>query len=186
MRKILVLLSIIACSINCFAQEVYMDKAELDGSRFIRSKAFNMYSAWMSAAGFCLIYQRTSSGSEFWSLEVTLNEGLHTIEVGRKMLIKTDSGDIFEFENNKYIGPADYEYSVTDLGTNYYLLPSYPITEEQIVKLCSSKVTKVRFETDSGTFDRDIKSKKFKKALSEMYESIVAAKSRKNTVYDGF
>lgn len=187
MKKIFLLLVFLMSSTFSFAQNVSKDKTEEDGSRVILSLVQNLYSKWSTAAAFYLAYMRSANGSEEWSLEIILNEGKDTIDKGRKMLIKTEDGEMFVLENNKEIGPADYEFEVTRHGyTIYYLRPSYLLSEEQLRKLCSSNIIKIRIETDNSSFDRDINPKKFSKAINKMYQAINSAKSVENTIYDDF
>lgn len=186
-KYILFLILVLANVYNGFAQQnVSKDKMEEDGSRVILSKSYNLYTKLTSAAGYYLAYVKNASGSEEWSFEITLNEGKLTIERGRKLLIKTDNGNIMELENNKEIGRSDYDYNVSKYGTSYYISPSYIITEEQLNELLRSNIIKVRIETNGGSIDRDIKPKKFAKSLKEMYEAICTAKTKAHTIYDDF
>ncbi len=186
MRKILFIFIVLFTYTATYAQKVSIDKMENDGSRVITSEASNLYRKLVSAAGFHLSYVLLSSGNEFWYIQLTLNEGKYTMDKGRKLLIKTDKDEIIELENYKVIGPADYEYNVTRYGTDYYIKPGYNISEEQIKQLCSSNVVKIRIETNIENIDREIKPKKFAKAIKEMYDAICKAKSQSKTVYDGF
>lgn len=185
-KSLLLLLTIILSTAYGYAQKVNKDKTEEDGSRVILSESYNMYRKMNSAAGFYLAYVRSSTGTEEWSFEVTLNEGKIIMDRGRKFLIKTDSGKIIELENDKEIGPADYDYNVTRYGTDYYIKPSYILTEDQIKELYTSNIVKIRIETNGGSFDREIKPKKFAKAVKEMYDAINTAKSKETSVYDNF
>ena len=117
---------------------------EEDGSRVILSESYNLYTKWTSAAGFYLAYIKNSSDSEEWSFEITLNEGKLTMGRGRKLLIKTDKGDVFELENDKEIGPSDYDYNVSSSGTDYYVKPSYILSEKQIKELIANYKTNTR------------------------------------------
>ena len=187
MKQYIILLVLVLASIsNVFAQKINKDKMEEDGSRVILSESYNLYTKWTSAAGFYLAYIKNSSDSEEWSFEITLNEGKLTMGRGRNLLIKTDKGDVFELENDKEIGPSDYDYNVSSSGTDYYVKPSYILSEKQIKELLDSNIIKIRIETNGGSIDRDIKPKKFTKALKEMYEAICLAKTKTNTVYDNF
>ena len=186
MKKSFMLLFLAFISITSAYAQINKDKVEEDGSRVILSDSKNLYRKMASAAGFYLAYVLDAQGNEEWSLEVKLNEGKSQIAVGRKLLIKSDDGSVMELQNSKEIGPADYTYNVTRYGTDYYVRPSYILTEAQLKTLINSKVIKIRIETDSDMFDREIKSAKFQKNLKEMYDAICAQKQKSNNVYDGF
>lgn len=181
------LIALIFCFCSFFvisAQQI--DKQEEDGSRWIISSGENLYSTFSTGAGFDLRVNVFPNGDKLWSFCVTTNEGKGTIDSGRVILIKFDDGSVMELKNCNPIGPADYEYQVTKYGTNYYLNPHYPVTEEQLQKLLTGKVTKVRIEHDAGHFDRDINSKKFNKRINNLYKQVIGRLSVSNDVHDGF
>lgn len=184
MKKFSIIFLMLCATINIFAQQ--MDKQEDDGSRIIISSAENLYSKFSTAAGFDLSTVIMPSGEQYWWLDLTLNEGKGQIDVGRVLLIKFDDGSVLELKNDKEIGPADYTYQVTKYGTNYYLHPRYPITVEQLDKLKTGNVTKVRVEHNIGYFDRDINTKKFNKRINKMYDEVISRMSISNDVRDGF
>lgn len=181
------LITLIFCFCNllgAYAQQI--DKQEEDGSRWIISSSENLYSTFSSGAGFDLRLNVLPNGEKLWRFCVTTNEGKGTIDSGRVILIKFDDDSVMELKNCKAIGPADYQYKASPYGTNYYLNPHYPITEEQLQKLLTSRVTKVRIEHDAGHFDRDINSKKFNKRINNLYTQVVNRLSISNDVHDGF
>ena len=171
-------------TLNLSAQQ--LDKQEEDGSRIIISSAANLYTKFTTAAGFNLSTTIMPSGTQFWWLDITLNEGKGQIEKGRLLLIKFDDDSVMELNNDKHIGAADYTYQVTKYGTNYYLHPCYPLTVEQLNKLRTANVVKVRIEHDTGHFDREINTKKFNKGINRMYDEIQMRMSVSNNVRDGF
>ena len=184
MKKILVLIFCLCTLFAVSAQQI--DKQEEDGSRWIISNGENLYSTWSTGAGFDLRLNVFPNGDKFWRFCVTTNEGKGTIEKGRVILIKFEDGSVMELKNCNEIGPADYQYQVTKYGTNYYLNPQYPITEEELHKLLTDKVTKVRIEHDAGHFDREINSKKFNKRINTLYKQVKDRLSVSNDVHDGF
>ena len=176
-----------------FSQNVKADKYTVeDSTRVIISHSKNLYSEWASGASFSVEYCQTNN-SELWFLSLCLNEGKRTIDKGRKMLLKFEDGSIIELENCEEIGIADYEYEVTSYGTNYYVYPSYTITEEQIQKIINGNVIKVRIEINTGYLDREIKGKKKKSVkgrmsedMKEIYDNVKAASLQKKSIYDDF
>lgn len=184
MKKLLPLLCLILTCVGMNAQQI--DKQEEDGTRIIISDRDNLYSKWSTGAGFDLSTGITPSGDQFWWLDITLSEGKGQIEENRVLLIKFDNDEVLELKNDKAIGPADYTYRVTTMGTTYYLHPRYPISEEQLNKLLNGTVTKVRIEHDAGHFDREINGKKFHKRINKMYDQIKKRMTVSNDVHDGF
>ncbi len=184
MKKFITLIFCFVTIFGAFAQQI--DKQEEDGSRWIISGGENLYSTFSTGAGFDLRINVLPNGDKLWRFCVTTNEGKGTIDSGRVLLIKFEDGSVMELKNCNPIGPADYQYQVTKYGTNYYLNPHYPISEEQLQKLLTEKVTKVRIEHDAGHFDRDINSKKFNKRINNLYKQVVNRLSVSNDVHDGF
>lgn len=175
------------------SQNVKADKYSVeDSTRIIMSHSKNLYSEWASGASFSVEYGK-SGNIEIWSIGLCLNEGKRVIDKGRKLLLKFDDGSIIELKNNTEIGPGDYEYEVSKYGTNYYVYPSYNITEEQIQKIIDGNVIKVRIEDNIGYLDREIKGKKKKSVKSrmsedmkELYENVKAASQQGKSIYDNF
>lgn len=175
------------------SQNVKTDKYSVeDSTRIIMSHSKNLYSEWASGASFSVEYGK-SGNTEVWSIGLCLNEGKRVIDKGRKLLLKFDDGSIIELENNTEIGPGDYEYEVSKYGTNYYVYPSYNITEEQIQKIIDGNVIKVRIEDNVGYLDREIKGKKKKSVKSrmsedikELYDNVKAASQQGKSIYDNF
>lgn len=188
MKKILFLLLALTTSITyCFSQGVAIDKTEEDGSRVIGT----YYSFVRYVGHISLAYFNIPSECEKWQLSLTLGwmgEKPDQMSIGRKLLIKTDSGKVIELENNEEIGPIDYEFEgLSTAGfEEYSITPSYWLSEEQIKELCSSNVVKIRVETNSGTLDKEVKPKSFRKVINSEYEAICAAKSKGTGVYDNF
>lgn len=186
MRKLLIVLILTVVGVCNASAQINKDKMYDDGSRAILTDSYNLYRKFSSAAAWYLACIIEQDGTETYSFQVTLNEGKQQIDVGRKLLFKTKAGKIIEFENNEKIGPADYTYDVSRYGTSYYVKPSYNVTEEEIKNLLSEDIVKIRIETDFGYIDRDIKPSKFKENLQKMYDAIVAAKKKQNSIYEGF
>ena len=185
MKKILLLLVGIIVSVNAFAQ-IRVDKVEDDGSRIIISNDHNIYTGWTNAASVSVIYVLTPSGEELYQIHLCFNEGKMQFDIGRKLLLKFADDSVMEFSNITEIGPADYEYRVTDFGTSYYTYPDYLITEEEIQKIVNGNVIKIRVENNLEYFDRIIKKNKFSLAIRDSYQAIQSRKDVKNDVYEGF
>ncbi len=186
MKKFLISAICIFASYSSFAQ-ISIDKVEEDGSRIIVSSEVNIYTEWTSAAAARVEYITIPQDDiEHYEIILTLNEGKMQFDEGRKLLLKFKDGSVMELSNTEAIGPADYEYQVTDYGTNYYTYPSYIVTEEQLKQISSGEVVKVRIENNIEYFDREIKKNKFSKAIQKSYEAILSRKQVKNDVYSDF
>lgn len=186
MRKFFISAICLFASYSLFAQ-ISIDKVEEDGSRIIVSDYHNIYTEWSSAAAACVEYILIPEDDvEHYEILFSLNEGKMQFDEGRKLLLKFKDGSVMELSNTEVIGPADYKYSVTKYGTNYYTYPSYKVTEEQLKQIISGEVVKIRIENNIEYFDREIKKNKFSKAIQQSYEAILSKKQVKNDVYTNF
>lgn len=181
----LTVISYLVLSIGVYAQ-ITKDKVEPDGGRLISTGYTNLYRHMVNAAAFNLSYTLTADSIEGYFLTICLNEGKMQFGRGKKLLIKFADNSMMELENSTEIGPADYEYKVSQYGTNYFTYPQYDINVEQIKRIINGEVVKKRIENDIEYFDRDIKKNKFSKGLKELFEAIDARKQAKNNVYEGF
>ncbi len=185
MKKCVFILVGIITSTFTFGQ-VRIDKVEEDGSRFILTENSNIYKGWTNAGAFNLCYTLKVNGEEDYDMTLCLNEGKMQFEEGRKLLLKFKDGSMMELKNHEKIGPTDYKYQVSSIGTSYFTFPKYILTVEEIQKIIDGEVIKIRIENDVEFFDRDIKKNKFSKGMKKAFESINAKKTTKNDVYEGF
>lgn len=189
MKRILFIATLILCCLSINAKEknyIYNDNVQTDGSRVVSSIAQNIYSGWTEAAS-ARIVAVVSSGDAYPSyfLKICFNEGKFTMNAGSVLLLKLADGSTLELYSDE-IGPADYEYSVTKYGTNYYITPTYSITLEQMQRMIDNDVTKIRVQYSGGTFDRDIKKQKLSNLIKNAYPAIAKVLSEKKSVYDDF
>lgn len=185
MKKILSIMFYLLVTANLFSQ-IKIDKVEEDGSRIIISNNSNIYTGWTNAAAINLSYLLTASGLENYQITLCLNEGKMQFEKGRKLLLKFKDNTMMELVNCERIGPADYQYQVTNIGTNYYTFPKFNVSEEELHKIINGEVVKIRIENDIEFFDRDIKKNKFSNGLKKAFDAINSRKTVKNDVYEGF
>ena len=195
MKKIIVLIiTVLSLSSLSYSQNVRVDKYDVeDSTRVVLSYWKNFYTEWSTAASFSVGYAVNKNGLYLWQLDVCLNEGKIQISKGRKMLLKFDDDSILELENSTEIGPGDYKYDVSKYGTTYYVYPSYSITEEQIQKIISGNVIKVRIEHEVGFVDREIKGVKkkspksrFSEGMEQLYTDVKAASQQTKNIRDNF
>ncbi len=193
-RKLIFFICILLFSHFGFSQNVRVDKYSVeDSTRIVLSYWANLYTEWSTAASFSIGYAVNKNNVYLWMLELCLNESKLQIAKGRKLLLKLDDGSIIELENSKDIGPGDYEVKVTKYGTNYYVYPSYDITEEQIQQIINGNVSKIRIEHEVGYLDREIKGIKkkspksrFSENMEKLYSNVKAAAQQKNNIRDNF
>lgn len=185
MRKILSIMFCLFISINIFSQ-IEIDKAELDGTRFIVSKRKSVYSLRMKGADVGLAYIRTSLGDESYQIDLYLDEGKMGFDIGRRLLIKLKDDTVIELKNCVEIGPGDYKYEEIMFAPHYYTNPMYIVSLEDLQKIINGEVVKIRIENNIEFFDRNIQWNKFSKALKKAFDAINSRKTVKNDVYEGF
>ena len=186
MKKFLICALCLLFAHNTFAQ-IHIDKVEEDGSRVIVSSSHNIYTGLTNAAAAALMYiSLPEQDHEQFEISITLNEGKMQFDVGRKLLLKFSDDSVMELSNTKEIGIADYTYRVGNTGTDYYTNPTYLVSEEQLIKIISGEVVKIRIENNIEYFDRIIKKNKFSNAIKKSYDAIINKRQTKNDVYTNF
>lgn len=183
----LLLLSFLLLFSNSLYSQVY-DKTE-DDLRIVVSDTETLYSRLMDAGTFHLSFAKslTNEDIKIWTLHMSLYEGKMTIDKDRLLLIKFKDGTIMELKNVAKIGKTDYEYRVTFSNRiEYYVEPSYELSEKDLLKLCKNDILKIRIENDMSYFDRKIDSWKFKKRINKMYNQIKGTLNSSNDVRKGF
>lgn len=183
---------IICLSSFANAQGVLIDTYAEDSSRIVVSNSKFLYQFISNNTTFSVGCIQNVNGEKIWALQLCICESKMTISPGRKLLFKFDNGDIMELTNYKDIGPADYEYKVTSSKTEYYVSPSYQITEDQILKITQGNIVKVRIEHNAGFFDREMrgftkkKPSRFPEYLGELYADVKVALSKERSIIDNF
>lgn len=186
MVKRILLLVLLLFSVNLYSQSY--DKTNND-LRIIVSDTETLYSRWLDAGTFHLSFAKslTNEDIKIWTLHLTLYEGKMTIDENRLLLIKFEDGSVMELKNVKKIGEADYEYRITFNNTiEYYVEPSYDLSEKMLMDLCNKEVVKIRVENDLSYFDRKIDSRKFKRGINKLYKQIKEAIDKPNDIRENF
>lgn len=121
-----------------------------------------------------------------YCLNLGLNEGQITMPKGAKLLIKYKTGEILELENSVPITASDISHIRNNVVDHYEIYPSYPITLEQLNKLASEEIEKIRIELTGGYIDRKVKkvNKKVGTSLQSLIDYINQKKN--SSIYDGF
>lgn len=183
MKKILSALLLCMLSVTSFAQ---MDKHELDGSRTIESERVSHVfgvKGTMTDGSVSLAYVVNENDQEFWLINLYLFYDVDYISKGRAFLLKTE-------DNETLIGAVYSYYDETQhVGLGQFLHTTKVcclISWENLNKVLSKQITKIRLETDLGYDDYKPYGNKFSKAIKACYEEICAKKSHKNNVFSDF
>ncbi len=187
--------------------DIKVDKTDENGVRVIETTIETLYtkgSVFNSARAFFCLRAEVTPDSTYFSLIVMIDEGKfsldknhsiimedgHTLSMdkGRKLLIKLKNGEIIELENILQINAQDCVEVETIIGPNYWVIkPQYPLSQDAIQKLLSENVEKVRIETNTNYFDRNVsKLLKFNKHFAKLYNALVERIATPTTIYDGF
>ncbi len=103
------------------------------------------------------------------------------------MLIKLSDGEIITLENEKEIGPLDYETFFLSNRIIYVVQPCYYLSKENILSIIEKGIVKIRIETNIDVKDRTEKDcKRFNKLLAKGYNNIVEALKIKKDLYSDF
>ena len=156
--------------------QVWHDKVEEDGSRTIiakSEKSLYNYLLWNAQLG--LTYHIDTNGDAYL-LYIRFNEiEADNIDNGRKLLAKLNDDSVVELRvfGKTWNNSDDIMYS-------------YALTLSEIFMLINGEVTKIRVETNSGYFDRNIKKNRFSEGLKSAYDAIQQRLIIKNDIYNGF
>lgn len=134
----------------CFSQGIAIDTTTADGTRVISTEFYSLDTGGNTPIKFNLGYIIAHPNIELWFFEVRLSE-LHTISPKSKLLFKTESDEILELNSVGGVSSTDYKYTITAFGSKeYYIKPYYSISANQIKGLCTSRIVRIRIETDDG------------------------------------
>lgn len=98
------------------------------------------------------------------------------MEKGRMLLIKFDDNSVMELKN------LSDKRSFNPFHSG--IQPSFIVSDEQLNKLCTKTVIKVRFEQHDGTLDYNIKKNKFSKILKKCRDVLDAASMEKRDLHN--
>ena len=175
MKKKLFFTFLLVSSICLQAQKVLIDKVNSDGRRFIATEP----------RGFTLGCFAGNKDTT-WVLTYYLGEK-REIDKGKKMLIKLSDGEIITLDNEKEIGPLDYETFFLSNSIIYVVQPCYYLSKENILSIIEKGIVKIRIETNIDVKDRTEKDcKRFNKLFAKGYNNIVEALKIKKDLYSDF
>ncbi len=182
------LLAITTINIGFAQKKIAIDKVEENGARMIGTEQYRIYlkRGGQAFMGLGVVIDTAGCQSYVLMLKIYEQNKKYTFEIGRKLLLKCENGDIITLENTVKRGPADYENAISQYGTFYYVNPAYKITKEEILAISQGNVTKIRVETDIDEFDNEIKKNKLSKNITLLYNTLQEVLAEKKDIYTDF
>lgn len=188
MKKLLFVAMVLLGCATAEAQSIIADEVKSSGVRVIVGEtvaARDMKDKQVFFVGLSAIQKGDTT---LWHLGVKVIEwGAYRINKGDILLIKTMNDEVIQLAAND-----DYDATVRTVHTepfvysDYSVTALYPISTDDIVKLCSG-VKKIRQEVSIGdTHDKEYKKDKIGAVISSECRLIRNALSKKKTIYDGF
>ena len=182
--------------------KVETDKQYEDGRRHISTKSVSFANTGMRGKVYPTIcWLRKSiwdNGTSYTLVFDIMREGKTLIGEGSRLLLKFDDDSIIELTiNNKVDGLSNEPnvgrsvYGGGMVYTYYTCHPSYSLTEQQIQKIISQEVVKIRMEINTGEGYVDVgtdntKGLYFSDTLRECFNAIAEKEKQSNGLHDGF
>ncbi len=182
--------------------KVETDKQYEDGRRHISTKSVSFANTGMRGKVYPTIcWLRKSiwdNGTSYTLVFDIIREGKTLIGEGSRLLLKFDDDSIIELTINNKVDELSNEPNVGRsvfgggmVYTYYTCHPSYSLTEQQIRKIISQEVVKIRMEINTGEGYVDVgtdntKGLYFSDTLRECYNAIAEKEKQSNGLYDGF
>ena len=191
MKILLIIIIVLLCPFYTYAQKIVMDKVEENGDRHVLTEDVTVVYAKttlgvvrQSGVGMSLYCVAHGSDTNYY-LNFRVVEKAQ-IDTGRKLLLKLSDGNIITLENSKKIGPLDYDSYVGEYQVIYWVIPTYLISREDIVRIIEQGVVKIRIETDTDSIDRDVKASRIKDVLKKCLRNIDETMQKKKDIYSDF
>lgn len=184
MKRLLLIASLLCLSVSMFSQ-ISDDKFNEDGSRIIVSKYRGISSGFRLMVSFRLIdvIDVNDGNTYFIQLNLIGNKKEKEYAKGRRLLLKLKDDSIIELINQETIRVKDY--------VGYAARIKYLVKENEIDKLITGEVKKIRIENDFDYVDIEVKKNVFSKGLGKVYEAIqkekkIEKKPNSTGLYDDF
>lgn len=181
--------------------KVETDKQYEDGRRHISTKGVSFANTGTRGKVYPTIcWLRKSiwdNGTSYTLVFDIMREGKTLIGEGSRLLLKFDDDSIIELTiNNKVDGLSNEPnvgrsvYGGGMVYTYYTCHPSYSLTEQQIQKIISQEVVKIRMEINTGEGYVDVgtdntKGLYFSDTLRECFNAIAEKEKQSNGLHDG-
>lgn len=188
MKKLfLFLMMLFACNV-LHAQSIISDEVTSDGLRMVIGETVAARDLKDKQVFFVGLSALQKDSIEIWMLSVKVIEwGAYRINKGNILLLKTMNDEVIQLQAD-----GDYDATVRNVHTepfvysDYSVTAHYPITKEDILKLCGG-VKKIRQEVSLGEIhDKDYKKDKIGAILTTEVNLLSNALKEKKSIYDGF
>jgi len=198
MKKLLFVILLMG-TLACHAQQVIMDKQEANGDRDIATSSviFTQDKGLLGTGvkyDISMMFSRTKHDSLYSdSYLILLPLKLLTsrsLDVGRKLLLKTQNDSIIELVNTLPIKTTDNAYEIIGHTIVYTLEPYYGAGPSQIQQIINGGIKKLRIELNTGAFDLQPNDKNkfwnFSLAVKMCYDCIQKRLKYNNDLRNGF
>lgn len=198
MKKLLLTIALMG-SLTCGAQQAILDKQEANGNRaivttsVIFTKDKGIFGSGASREIFMQLnrFKRDSSYvDEYTICFPQISTQRWSLDVGRKMLLKTQSDSVIEIANVIPVRESDNTYEIESNYTFYTMHPLYGVNSNQIQQIIKGKIKKLRIETNYGAYDLqpndNSKFWDFSLAVKMCYDCIQKRLAYNRDIHSGF
>lgn len=188
MKALLSTFVFILISTFAYPQSVIVDKTTADMRQILTNEVDWYGSGRDDMASLCFYSTFGKEPTSFYVLDMNWDED-QTFREGFKALFKHASGDFTEITCFDGKGKSKLHYFPFPI-VNINIHALYYITEEQIAKIMTDPVVKIRIEYDKGYLDIDCGRKdgssRFSDYVKKAVDVIETAKKNKTGLYDNF
>lgn len=194
MKKLISLVIAIAISLYAGAKvKISMDKS-MDSVRVIQTERTPHIFPYKGTATDCAIsltcLKKLNTDDVLYMLRIYIFNGDTRISKGNKLLLKLDNSEVIVSAATDDFYPEESSSTQNIFGAilskTYIVAPNYVISNDDLSKILTHNVEKVRVETYDSQFDGEVYGKKFSKTISECYSVISEALKENKSVYDNF
>lgn len=192
MKRLIYIVVVMLAALPCFGQS-YDTGMHSDGFRFVGSSAEVVRTGFTDRHPFEIsvtaAFNPTTQEWEHSLMIGVISITSEAIPEGAAILIRTGSGDVIESANtldelssrdfHGTVGPATGLISYTNHA-------SYPISEDDLVKLARGGVKKVRIQLAGEFVDSEYKKDKWGEVILAQLRELSAAKNSSGDIREGF
>lgn len=198
MRKLLFIIALMA-SLGCGAQQIILDKQEANQERCIvtSSVIFTRQKGFLGSGAEFKIFMQLNRFKrnniyidEYSICFPQVSTRRWSLDVGRKMLLKTQEDSVIELSNTIPMTEADDTYEIIGDYTFYTIHPLYGVSANQIKQIINGQIKKLRIETNAGAYDLQPNDKSkfwnFSLVVKMCYDRIQKQLQYNNDIHNGF
>lgn len=193
MKKIALIFAAIVCWSISSAQiaRIFMDKTEADGSRLIASESVNCRNGMSDRHPMLFSVSRFSLDDRVeWSLNVDFTDVTpFRIPEGGGILIRLSDNSVIELKQTLSAEETTDVVGVYNSMAKiriYTMHGVYAITEDQLARIASGGVVKIRVERETDSFDTNYKKNKIGDAVAAGYAAVKMASAGNTDLKSGF